>query len=1493
MVVPYEQSRSPHAFAELLARQQVSVLNQTPSAFRQLLAEQESSGQAFALRLIIFGGEALDVGSVQRWWQRHPQGSPQLVNMYGITEATVHVTSHVLSASDVGASQGTVIGRGLSDLRLYVLDWHLQPGPPGVPGELYVGGAGLARGYLGQPTLTAERFVPHPWSPEPGSRLYKTGDVVRLRAEGLLEYLGRNDEQVKVRGFRIELGEIEAVLKSQQEVREALVVAREEAEGKRLVAYVVPREGGTLTVSQLREGVQARLPGYMLPAAFVLLEALPLTAHGKVDRRALPAPGAARLELREAYVPARTAQEEILVEIWQRVLGLERVGVNDNFFALGGDSIRSIRVLALAQERGLVCSLSQLFEQQTIAKLAQTLTTDTNSSVAAPPVSQPFSLLTREDRLRLPEDIEDAYPLTMLQAGMFFHSASAPESAVYHNVSSYHLQARFDFSYLRRALQQLLARHPVLRTSFDLGSFSQPLQLVHARVEAPLLCEDLRHLPPEEQDDAIARLLEEEKAHAFDWKQAPLLRMQVHRRSEESFQVTMTEHHAILDGWSVASLLTEFFEDYLALLDHEEAVSAPAPVALFRDFVALEQQALASREAADYWRRQLSESVRTSLPRRGRAAQTADLAQSALMEVALSAEVSQGLHQLARSARVPLKSVLLAAHLNVLRVLGGQADVLTGLVANGRLEAADGERVLGLFLNTLPFREHLEGGSWLELARQTFEIEQGLPPWRRYPLAQIQREQGGQPLFETIFNFTHFHVYQRLGELPRLRVLGGEGFARTNFALVANFSLALTVGQVQLQLECNDRQISAEQIKVIGGYYARTLAAMAAAPTARYEQQSLLSDQERQQVLFDWNASREEYPEHLCLHQLFEAQAQRTPDAIAVVFEDQLLTYSELNARANRLAHHLQASGVGPEVLIGICLERSLELLIGILAVLKAGGAYVPLDPGYPRERLAFMLQETRAPVLLTQQSLVGNLPENRSHVICLDADWKNIDLEDANNPVSDVCPKNLAYVIYTSGSTGLPKGVMVTHQGLVNYLHWCIEAYAIPRGGPSLVHSPLSFDLTVTSLFSPLLCGNYVCMHPRPGGAPGSERCAARRELVGTRQAYSRSPRLAGGPVAGATADPAYPEPHRGGRTAFRSGSSPWRESSPDTMIVNEYGPTEATVGCCVYQLPAGEWGSGAIPIGRPIANMQLYVLDHALQPVGMGIEGELFIGGVGVARGYINQPHLTAERFLPHPWSAIPGERLYRTGDRARYRQDGSLEFVGRQDNQVKLRGYRIEPGEIEAVLRQHPYVQDVVVTAREDALPGQKRLVAYLVIHPQQAISMSEIRAYLQERLPNYMIPSAFVEIEALPLTVNGKLDRAALPEPDGLPAAGGAARYVVPQTRLEQAIAAIWQAVLRVERVGVVDNFFDLGGHSLLLIPLQNRLNTALEENISLIDLFEYPTISALAQHIQQRRPPDAAVQEGFERAARRRSTVSRRRPSKLSSEEQSQEGMAHE
>ncbi|HEX7735316.1 MAG TPA: amino acid adenylation domain-containing protein, partial [Ktedonobacteraceae bacterium] len=1167
----------------------------------------------------------------------------------------------------------------------------------------------------------------------------------------------------------------------------------------------------------------------------------------------------------------RTSEEEILAHIWERVLQVEQVGIHDNFFALGGDSIRSIQVLALARARGLDATLAQLFTLQTIAGIVAELR-QAGQCQKEMPSGAPFSLVSAHDRPRLPADLEDAYPLTMLQAGMFFHSAYSLESAMYHNVSSYHLQASLDFSTFQRTWRQVVARHPILRTSFDLESYSQPLQLVHRQVETDIPYEDLSNLAPAEQDACIADLLEQEKAHRFVWEHAPLWRLQVHRRGEQTFQVTLTEHHAILDGWSVASLFTELFTRYLTLLDDPQASLEPPLATHFRAFIALEQAALTSTEAVAFWTHYLRDSNWLPLPRWTDAQQASIQATQRLIDVPISPQISQGLHQLARAAAVPLKSVLLASHLNVLRVLSGQTDVLTGLVTNGRSEMTDGEQVLGLFLNTLPYRARLGGGSWLDLVRGVFEGERAILPWRRYPLARIQHEQGGPALFETIFNYNHFHVYERLGEVSHLRVLGAESFAQTNFTLAADFSLTLITGQVRLQLECNDGQISSEQLDAIGGYYVRTLSAMAVSPTARYELCSLLSERAQQQFR-EWNATTREFPER-CLHELFAEQVARTPEAIALVCEDAHLSYQELNARANRLAHYLLTLGVGPEVLVGICLEHSVEQLVGLLAVLKAGGAYVPLDPSYPAERLAFMLQEAHASIILTRKSLMSNLPTFPARVICLDTAWGPLVLANAENPVSEVTPENLAYVIYTSGSTGQPKGVMVPHRGLVNYLCWSVERYTGARGGPSLVHSPLSFDLTVTGLFAPLLCGNAVHLHLAHQGIEALSATLLFGNSWGLVKLTPAHLALFAASLSEQALTSRIQTMIVGGEQLFGEVLLPWQKGDPATVFINEYGPTEATVGCCVYQLSAAEQVVGAIPIGRPIANTQLYILDQALQPVGTGTIGELFIGGAGIARGYMQRPDLTAERFLPHPLSALPGQRLYRTGDLARYRQDGSIEFVGRQDDQIKLRGYRVEPGEIETLLRQYPHVQDAAVVAREDR-SGQKRLVAYLVPRVAQTLSLDDLRGYLQARLPPYMLPVAFVEMQSLPLTSNGKLECDALPEPAALDV-GARTAYVAPQTHLEQTIAAAWRAVLQIERVGVADNFFDLGGHSLLLLSLQNRLRSALERDISIIELFEHPTISALAQHIQQERSPVASVQESFERAARRRGSASRRR-----------------
>ena len=922
IVVPYDVSRTPAAFYELLRAERATVLNQTPAAFR-LLIQAEAEAQpapALDLRLVIFGGEALDFAALRPWWARHGDARPQLVNMYGITETTVHVTYRPLRQADLDGTPGSLIGGPFPDLQLYVLDRRQRLVPPGVQGELYVGGAGLARGYLNRPDLTAERFIPNPFSegigdggwgmedvppspiparplryacpPSPGTRLYKSGDLARYLPNGDIEYLGRADHQVKVRGFRIELGEIEAALGQHPAVRESVVVAREDAPGeRRLVAYVVEgsgvrgqgsgRHGDTETgrqedreqrasnpqspipnpqspIPDLHTFLQAHLPDYMIPSAFVILDALPLTANGKIDRRALPAPDAARPALGAAFVAPRTPVEVALAEIWAAALGVAEVGIDDPFFALGGDSIRSLRVLSQARARGLPLTLPQLFARPTIRALARLIDPDAAPEPAVAAPTPPFQMLAAGDRLRLPDGLEDAYPLTMLQAGMLFHSEYHPDSAIYHNVGSVHLRAPLDTPALHAALQQLAARHAVLRTSFDLTTFSEPLQLVHPPTQIPLEVVDLRALPTTEQAAALAAWQEAEKGRKFDWTRAPLLRVWAHRRSETTFQFSWAEHHAILDGWSIASMLTELFQRYVALMNDRAAPLAPPPTTPFRAFVALEREILASEAAQRYWADAMRDAPVTRLPR-WPATDAADGLAVRTLVVPLAPALAEGLNQLARAAGVPLKSVLLAAHLRMLALLSGALEVVTGLVASGRPETDDGEQVLGLFLNTLPLRLKLPGGSWRDLARATFEAEQELLPYRRYPLAAIQRMLGGQPLFEAAFNFIHFHVYQRLADLPGLAVLEGTTFEQTNFAFASNFRQEPGTGQVQLTLTCDASAIGAAQLAAIGGYYVTMLTLMVREPDGRYEAQCLLSAEERRQVLGDWNATWTEF----------------------------------------------------------------------------------------------------------------------------------------------------------------------------------------------------------------------------------------------------------------------------------------------------------------------------------------------------------------------------------------------------------------------------------------------------------------------------------------------------------------------------------------------------------------------------------------------------------------------------------------------------------
>jgi len=1428
-VVPWEVSRSPEAFLDLLAAERVTVLNQTPSAFRLLSHAEETRDAAarreLALRWVIFGGEALELPALAPWMARHGDDRPRLVNMYGITETTVHVTFRRITRADLEAGKGSVLGVPIPDLQTHVLDRHLRPVPLLAPGEICVGGAGLARGYLGRPELTAERFVPDPFGAlfgQPGGRLYRSGDLARRRSDGDLEYLGRRDQQVKIRGFRIETGEVQAALAAHPAVLDAVVLPWDSPEGRRLVAYVVPRPGGDLSLAELRGFAEERLPEHMVPAVLMPLAELPLTANGKLDRRALPDPDPTAAQSEADWVPPATPAEQALAAVWQEVLKVERVGALDNFFSLGGDSILSLRVLARARDLGLGLTLPQLFQHQTVRELARAAAAASEEEGAE--AAGPFALLSAEDRRRLPEGIEDAYPLALLQAGMLFESEAGRGSAVYHDVFTVHLEAPLDLDRLHAAIGLLVGNHPVLRTSFALTGFSEPLQLVHRTVAVPIGHADLSGLDPDAQSERLAAWIEEEKRRPFDWTRAPLLHVQVHTRSERSFQFTLGFHHAILDGWSLSTLLTDLFRVYLALLAGEEPGLEP-PASSYRAFVALERQALASAESRRYWEERAGGTV-PALARWRPAPQPP--AWRGVREVAFPAALSQELLALARAENVQVKTVLLAVHCRLLAALSGERRAVTGLVANGRPEEPGAERVVGLFLNTLPFHLDLAGGTWRDLLRETFAAERELLQHRRYPMAEVRRRAGGAPLFEAAFNYVHFHVQQGLAQVQGVRALGQDFFEETEFTFLANFNQNPFTHQIGLRLEYDAREFPEAQIDEVAALYERLLARMTAAPGGRYERVPLspaLAGEE--------GPRPRAYPGETPLHRLFEAAAARTPTAVAVSGPGGRLTYAELDALANRLARRLRRLGVGPEVRVGLRLERSPEMVAALLAVLKAGGAYVPLDPDLPRERLDFLREDAGLAVVLTDAEL-------RDPALAAES------AEPLSVPVD---PGQAAYVIYTSGSTGKPKGVVVTHANVARLLgateHWFGFS---PDDVWTLFHS-YAFDFSVWEIWGALAYGGRLVVVPyRVSRSPEAFLDLLETEGV---TVLNQTP-SAFRQLAAAEEE----SPRRlalrwivfGGEALDVASLGPWlsRHGDERPALVNMYGITETTVHVTFRRIRQADLASPLSFIGEPIPDLRLRVLDPFFETAPLFVPGEICVGGAGLARGYLGRPELTAERFVPDP-AGEAGARLYRSGDLARRLPGGDHEYLGRRDQQVKIRGFRIELGEIEAALAAHPDVREAVVLAR-DRKDGHRRLIAWVVGGPQGAPDGGALRAFLAKRLPKHMVPAAFVPLAALPLTGNGKLDRRALPDPEEARSATGAGVFAEPEGPEEEALAAIWAGVLGVERVGRDDNFFALGGDSILSIRILAQARERGFE-LDLPQIFEFPTVRQLARAVR--------------------------------------------
>ncbi|MDU8458405.1 non-ribosomal peptide synthetase [Pseudomonas syringae group sp. J254-4] len=1371
------------------------------------------------LRTLLIGGDRL------RQFDSDPGFA--VINNYGPTETTVVATSGVVEPG--GALH---IGGPIANTRVYVLDGQLQPVPVGVIGELYIGGAGVARGYLNRPQMTEERFIADPFSDKAQARMYRSGDLVRWNADGSLDYLGRNDDQVKIRGMRIELGEIEATLASQAQVQDAVVLVR----GERLLAWFT--ENSPVTPDVLREALRARLPAHMVPLAFTRLDTLPLTSHGKLDRRALPDPELEELS-GQAYEVPQGETETIMAGLWAQVLGLEKVGRHDNFFELGGHSLLAVSLVERLRNAGLSVDVRVLLGQPTVAALAASVGKGREISAPANRVPAGCTYIT-PDLLSLTQldqttierivatvpggaaNVQEIYPLAPLQEGILYHHLTAEQG------DPYLLQLRINVDSPERlaavadALRKVIARHDSLRTAIVWEGLDTPQQVVWR--QADLLVE--RVSPA--QIDAPAG------SARLNLSCAPLIRLAYcPDETGSGLSATLMFHHIVVD----ATALEVMREEMLAHLRGEPGPMQPAVP--YRNYVAQARLGVSEAEHEAYFREQLGDIDAPTLPFDLRDVQgdgrSIEQAQQVLPDALL-----QSLRGQARQLGVSVASLLHLAWARVLAAATGTDRVVFGTVLLGRLQGGAGaDRGMGMFINTLPLRIDLGNVGIRESARATHARLAALLGHEHASLAQAQRWSGVAaplPLFSAILNYRNAAGQARqdaqLDAWRGLEILASEKHT--------NYPLSLNVDDLGDSLRLSvtvPPQVGAQRIC---GYVQQALTgivdALECQPDLPVQHLSVLNTDERQRSLVDFNATTVHHDLQQTLQGLFEAQAVRTPQAVALRAGRSQLSYRQLNEQANCLAHHLIDLGVRPDDRVAICVERGLSMVVGLLAILKAGGAYVPLDPGYPRERLQYMVKDS-APVALLVHAGTRNLLDDE-HTLRVDLDSSTWDMQRGDNPrVPGLMPSHLAYVIYTSGSTGTPKGVMVEHRNVSNLVQWSSRLCPPTAASVLLQKTPISFDASVWEIFWPLSSGIPLVL-ARPDGQrdpaylaqliqerqvsvvqfvpvllqqfldlPQSSQCLSLTDIV-----------CGGGELTIALAEQL-------------------RKQLPQARLHNVYGPTETTVDCSVWTLePDQAVPESALPIGRPISNTRLYVLDAYDQPVPLGVIGQLHIGGAGVTRGYLNLPQADAERFIDSPF--VAGDRLYRSGDLVRQRADGNLEFLGRNDDQVKIHGLRIEPGDIQACLIRHPGIEQAVVLVRDEQ-PGGQRLVAYYTGTP---LPVETLREALRAQLPDYMVPALFVHLDAMPLSPNGKLDRKALPAPGG--DALLTRPYEAPQGETEALLARLWSELLGVGQVGRHDNFFELGGHSLLAVNLTARLRQeGIEADVRA--LFEQPTLAGYA------------------------------------------------
>jgi amino acid adenylation domain-containing protein len=1444
-------------FAGQLEKEELTVVNFPTAYWHKLAQECLATGVPDGpskLRLTIIGGDTILPETV-RLWQRTPLGGARLLNAYGPTEAAITSTTFQIPDGFYDREQSLQripIGRPVSHRSTCILDQHGNPLPTGVPGELHIGGPLLARGYLNQPALTAEKFIPDPYSGSPGARLYRTGDVARYLPDGNIEFLGRLDNQVKVRGFRIELGEIEAALAQHEAVREAVVLVREsEAGEKQVVAYVVSKDADAPTVGQWREYLKQWLPEYMLPTSFVTLDELPLMPSGKVDRQALRALDQSGQETASDYIAPRGQVEEELAAIWADVLEMERVGAEDDFFELGGHSLMATQVVSRLRAKFKVeIPFRSLFEEPTVRGMAGIIE---QQLTAAKKQDEPAPIK------RVPRD-GGPLPLSFAQQRLWFLSQLEPDSPFYNIPAAVRLIGPLNVAALTDSLKEVVRRHESLRTSFGIKD-GVAVQLIAPEVKMEVALHDLSHLPPSDQQPAALHLAALDAQLPFDLSHPPLLRCSLLRLDNQEHIVLLTLHHIISDGWSMSVLVKEVAALYESRVSGAESKLAELGVQ-YVDYAVWQREWLSGEvleEQVKYWRERLAGAQVLELPT-DRPRPPVQTYQGARHKFLLPGRLFEDIKALSQRAGTTPFMTLLAGFQTLLHRYTGQNDIVVGTPVAGR-NRLETEPLIGLFVNTLVMRANIEPRSSFsnlleQVRKRVLEAQtyQDLPFERLVEILQPERDLSRQPLFQVMFVMQN-PLLQTM-RLPGLKLIPMEVENTT-----AKFDLMLEMEETAQGLEgtfeYNTDLFDASSIERLSLHLQSLLFSISQDPLQHLSRLNLLSSEERHQLLHSFNHTHVPYPLHLPLHQLFLSQVHLSPSAPALRFQDQQLSYQQLNSRSNQLAHRLHSLGVGPDHLVGLLLERSLDMVIALLAVLKAGAAYLPLDPQYPQERLRFMIEDSGVRVLLSHQQVLQTVELTESEqvrVINLDSERERINAESEEEVNVEVDADNLAYVIYTSGSTGQPKGVCIPQRAVARLVQ---QANYVKLNDEEVIlqFAPISFDASTFEIFGSLLNGGCLALMP-DGKSSLEELGRALKQyqvttlwltagifhlMVEERLEDLRHVRqlLAGGDVLSA------------------SHVKRVLSELPGCEVINGYGPTENTTFTCCYRMSEPRQVGHRVSIGRPISNTEVYLLDAELNPVPPGVPGELYTSGDGLARGYLDQPALTAEKFIPHPYPETAGERMYRTGDVARYLPDGNIEFLGRLDNQVKVRGFRIELGEIEAALAQHEAVTEAVVLARGESA-GDKRLVAYLLSDDEALLSAGELRGYLKEKLPEYMIPQGFVQVKEFPLSPNGKVDRRALHALDAAQLEPEEA-YVAPRSELETVLSGIWSELLGAARVGVHDDFFELGGHSLLATQVISRVRDTLHVELPLREFFQSPTVAGMAALIENLRQSDEGAQ----------------------------------